>query len=79
MRLSSDCDGYCDVSTNMSSSIRQLVEDTKSILGFLTHVRRQANTVAHRFARFGLKVSSQCVRFAQPPSFIIDLLVEDPM
>ncbi|RXH81950.1 hypothetical protein DVH24_036291, partial [Malus domestica] len=44
-----------------------------------THVCRQANTVAHRLARFGLNVGSQCEWFAQPHSFIIDLLIEDTM
>ncbi|KAB2601577.1 F-box protein [Pyrus ussuriensis x Pyrus communis] len=54
-----------DTSTNMSTSIGQLVEDTKSILSAITeelctHVCRQANMVAHRLARFGLNVGSQC-------------------
>ncbi|XP_068312517.1 uncharacterized protein [Pyrus communis] len=72
-----------DASTN-TSSIGQLVEDTKSILGAITeelctHVRRQANTVANRLARFSLNVGSQCEWSDQPPSFIIDLLIEDTM
>lgn len=43
------------------------------------HVHRQANTVAHRLSRFSLNIDSHLDWIYQPPSFIIDLLVEDVM
>lgn len=54
----------------------------KSLLAAITedlsaHVHCQANTVAHRLAWFGPNIDSHLDWIDQPPSFIIDLLVED--
>ena len=70
-----------DPSINLSS-LGQLIEDIKSLAPAvtkvpITHVRRQANGVAHRLARLGLSVD-QCVEWlGSPPSIIIDVLAAD--
>ncbi|BFG21299.1 hypothetical protein CerSpe_075730 [Prunus speciosa] len=64
------------------STNRSLLEETKTLLtqitgeGF-THIRRNANGVAHRIAKFTAHVSTFVSWFEEPPDFIVDLLFED--
>ncbi|KAI5332913.1 hypothetical protein L3X38_023042 [Prunus dulcis] len=64
------------------SVLGPVVEDTKSLLtqitgeGF-THIRRTANGVAHRLARFALHIGGSLYWFEEPPDFISDILYED--
>lgn len=67
-----------DSSVNLSS-VGQIIEDIKALLLTITevsHVRRQANGIAHRLARYGLLLSNDCNWVESPTVFIIDLLVE---
>ncbi|VVA35126.1 PREDICTED: ribonuclease H At1g65750 [Prunus dulcis] len=64
------------------SVIGYVVEDTESLLtqitgeGF-THIRRTANGVAHRLARFALHIGGSLYWFEELPDFISDILHED--
>ncbi|KAI5350336.1 hypothetical protein L3X38_003227 [Prunus dulcis] len=68
--------------SNDRSVLGPVVEDTKSLLtqitreGF-THIRRTANGVAHRLARFALHIGGSLYWFEEPPDFISDILYED--
>ncbi|CAN6715436.1 unnamed protein product [Malus baccata var. baccata] len=42
-----------------------------------SHIRRQANSVAHRLARFTLHSGGDCTWIDDPPSIISDLTVEE--
>ena len=55
----------------------QIIEDTKSLLPTITEVtctpiRRQANNLVHRSARYGLSVDYICVCSGNPPIFVVD-------
>lgn len=70
-----------DASPNLST-IGQIMDDVKHWLPTITeevctHIRRQANTVAHRLARFSLSVANQCDWFDSPPLFVAALLLND--
>lgn len=70
-----------DASPNLSTT-GQIMDDVKHWLPTITeevctHIRRQANTVAHRLARFSLSVANQCDWFDSPPLFVADLLLKD--
>lgn len=59
-----------------------VIEDVKAMLSsiieaYFTHVRCQANGVAHRQARFGLSSNHVCNWVDSPPDLILDLLFED--
>ncbi|KAM1789904.1 hypothetical protein ACFX12_034020 [Malus domestica] len=63
------------------SSIGQIMEGTRALLPSITkdlysHIRRQANIVAHHLARFSLSIGNHCEWLSSPPTFILDL-VED--
>ena len=63
------------------SSIGHIIEDSKVMLHTITeasytYVRRQANGVAHRPARYTLTVSPY-FWLDTPPGFIADILLED--
>lgn len=58
------------------------MEDTKALLSITvevscTCVRRQANGIAHRLARYGSSVELPCAWLDSPPNFILDLLFKD--
>ncbi|KAB2618094.1 hypothetical protein D8674_013963 [Pyrus ussuriensis x Pyrus communis] len=60
------------------------MEDIKALLpsiteAIFTHTRCQANSIAHRLARFGLSLSQECEWDVSPPLFISDLLLEECM
>lgn len=68
-------------STNLSN-IGHIVEEAKVWLPIVTeeactHVRHQANGVAHRLACFSLSIGDHCEWIDCPPPFITDLLLED--
>lgn len=70
-----------DSSTNVSP-FEHIIEDSKSLLAAITEdlsARCQANTVAHRIARFSLNIGSHFEWLVHAPSFTIDLLMEDVM
>lgn len=62
----------------MEQSLRQA--NTEDLVN---HVRRQANIVTHRLARYSLATGSQCEWAVTTPlpiqNFIVDLLVKDCM
>ncbi|KAM1135831.1 hypothetical protein ACFX13_034751 [Malus domestica] len=63
------------------SSIGQIMEGTRALLPSITkdlysHIRCQANIVAHHLARFSLSIGNHCEWLSSPPTFILDL-VED--
>ncbi|KAI5350665.1 hypothetical protein L3X38_003556 [Prunus dulcis] len=71
------------LSHSIDRSVRgPVVEDTKSLLtqitgeGF-THIRRNANGVAHHLAPFSLHIGGSLYWFEEPPDFISDVLYED--
>ncbi|KAB2605352.1 hypothetical protein D8674_005069 [Pyrus ussuriensis x Pyrus communis] len=66
------------------SPIGLIVEDSRVIsrgitrVSFtVTHIRRQANEVAHRLACFSLAFTRTSLWFEEPPDFILDVLFED--
>ncbi|RXH85452.1 hypothetical protein DVH24_002550 [Malus domestica] len=64
------------------SPINLIVEDSREISSRITgvcftHIRRQANKVAHRLARYSLLSTSPGLWFKEPPDFILDVLLED--
>ncbi|RXH90971.1 hypothetical protein DVH24_006916 [Malus domestica] len=66
------------------SPIGHIIEDMKALLptiteNICTHVRRQANIIAHCLARYCLSIGSNCQWLYSPPPFIVDLLVEESM
>lgn len=68
--------------TTDRSVISPIVEDTKSLMSLITgdvitHIRRTANRVADRMARFAQNIGIVTTWFEEPPDFIIDLLFED--
>ncbi|KAB2622200.1 hypothetical protein D8674_024382 [Pyrus ussuriensis x Pyrus communis] len=50
--------------------------DLSSFISF-THIRRQANEVAHRLAYFSLSSTTPALWFEEPPDIILDVLFED--
>lgn len=64
------------------SFLRPIVEDTKTMLAQITgedftHIRRNANDVAHCIAKFVAHIGNFVSWFEEPPDFIVDLLFED--
>ncbi|KAB2612730.1 hypothetical protein D8674_035046 [Pyrus ussuriensis x Pyrus communis] len=64
------------------SHMGSIIEDVKHLLSTVSeacvaHIRRQANSVAHRLARFALHCGNDCTWLDAPPSIICDLLEED--
>lgn len=62
--IEGDSLGVISVSSCNLSSIGNIIEDSKFWLptiteGFCTHIRRQANTVAHRMPRYSLSIEDQ--------------------
>ncbi|RXH69145.1 hypothetical protein DVH24_031478 [Malus domestica] len=76
--------GFCKNFRNVFSNLqaKALVlrgEDSKSWLPSITkdlctHVRRQANTIAHRMAHYSLNIRDKCEWLVYHPSFITDLI-----
>lgn len=67
------------VNSLRDSSVGQIIEDIKALFLTITevsHVRRQANGITHRLARYGLSLSNDCNWVESPTVFIMDLLVE---
>lgn len=63
-------------------SFRLLLEDNRRIMQSFNSwktcfVRRDANSVAHRLARFSLTLNHPVLWFEKPPDLIFDLLSED--
>ncbi|KAM1340608.1 hypothetical protein ACFX2H_038974 [Malus domestica] len=59
-----------------------IIEDIKFLLSLVAealvaHIRRQANSLAHRLARYALHTGGDCTWFVEPPLIISDLVLED--
>lgn len=64
------------------SSLGPLINDLREFLTVipqkkLSHIRREANQVAHRLARVGIGSSQELIWQGEPPGFIMDALSED--
>ncbi|KAB2602100.1 hypothetical protein D8674_003105 [Pyrus ussuriensis x Pyrus communis] len=64
------------------SHIGLIVEGSKKISSGITgvcftHIRRQANKVAHKLTRYSLSSTSPGLWFEESPNFILDVLLED--
>ncbi|TQD81099.1 hypothetical protein C1H46_033348 [Malus baccata] len=64
------------------SPIGPIIEDAKVLLLLIaeataSHIRRQANSVAHKLARFALHSGGDSIWVEETPSLISDLVEED--
>ena len=71
----------CSSSPDLSS-FGLIVKDSREIASAITgvsftHIRRQANEVAHKLACFNLSSITPALWFEEPPYIILDVLFED--
>ncbi|XP_068305021.1 uncharacterized protein [Pyrus communis] len=86
-KINIESDALQIISTAKESSVNvspmgPIIKGIKFLLAMVAeasvaHVRRQANSVAHRLARFALHDGGNCTWFDESPVIINDLLMED--
>lgn len=72
---------FCTSSLDLSP-IGLIVEDSRHISSRITgvcftHIKRHANEVAHKLARYSLSSTIPGLWFKEPPNFILDVLLEN--
>ncbi|RXI02334.1 hypothetical protein DVH24_030263, partial [Malus domestica] len=82
-----ECDSLKIVAALRDSSpfpfnVRIVVKDSRELMASITevsytHVRRQANGIAHRLARAAIRSESSRCWFKEPPDLILDLLIKE--